>query len=196
MFWRSRKLIPAKSLVQCHSRKFIPAKYNFHGSYRNIDQNHQKWRQNKTISPKFHVIAKVYTRIISERVFQWKVIPAKINCFDDRTTYRILFRLLHHAHSYDIPSQFLYSCPRDLRPPCSKAFSTISCSLSYNWVESTMAIDFRLNTRPSCRERSPHLCRFCADTQCPIRHHGRFPRVQKCNFHRELDMGIVWVLKC
>ena len=30
-------------------------------------KNHQKWRQNKRISPKFHAIAKVYTRKISER---------------------------------------------------------------------------------------------------------------------------------
>jgi hypothetical protein len=42
-------------------------------------KDHQKWRQNKRISPKFNAIAKVYTRIISERHHSRKFIPAKVN---------------------------------------------------------------------------------------------------------------------
>ena len=78
---RHRPEKPAKSLVQWHSQQIIPAKYNFHGSYRkNIYQKSpQKWRQKKRISPKFHVITKVNTRKISERHHSQKFIPATVN---------------------------------------------------------------------------------------------------------------------
>ena len=38
-------------------------------------ENHQKWLQNKRISPKFHAMAKVYTRKIYERHHSRKFIP-------------------------------------------------------------------------------------------------------------------------
>ena len=51
----------------------------------NIDQNDQKWRQNKKISRKFHVITKVYTHKISERHYSRKFLLASNEEFDQNS---------------------------------------------------------------------------------------------------------------
>ena len=94
-FWRSRKFIPAKSLVQWHSRNIT-----FMGVIEILIKNHQKWRQYKRIPPKFHAIAKVYTRKIFEGHHMRKFIPANVN-FGPRRSPISLRKFIPIKYSFD-----------------------------------------------------------------------------------------------
>ena len=72
-------LYPRNRLFSGTRESLYPRNITFMGVIEISIKNHQKWRQNKRISPKFHAIAKVYTRKISERHHSRKFIPAKVN---------------------------------------------------------------------------------------------------------------------
>ena len=70
---------PRNCLLSATRESLYPRNITFMGVIEISIKNHEKWRQNKRISPKFHAIAKVYTRKISERHHSRKFIPAKVN---------------------------------------------------------------------------------------------------------------------
>ena len=72
-------LYPRNRLLSGTRESLYPWNITFMGVIEISIKNHQKWRQNKRISPKFHAIAKVYTRKISERHHSRKFIPAEVN---------------------------------------------------------------------------------------------------------------------
>ena len=86
-FFGVRESLYPRNRVFSGTRESLYPRYiTFLGVIEISIKNHQKWRQNKRISPKFHAIAKVYTRKIFERHHSRKFIFSRtlILALDDR----------------------------------------------------------------------------------------------------------------